>query len=472
MMTIDTENELDALRQQVAQYQAWFRAIDENSHFDFWFKNAKSEYTYVNPHFAKNMGRDVCDLQNVDPEEIFEGDRLERVKTLDQQVMDDRYLKRVIPCNASGTLQMHEEHRFAVTDKEGQAIGLGCFAFEVTDKSLAEETLHQAEKIANLCSWRWSAETNLLISCSDQMADFLGVSITEAFQAFPKRAQTMVLEEDRDVFKAVEARMQGEAHDSYEIEYRLRRPDGRVLHVRETAEPFSTSENVVEYLGVMQDITRQKFIETALKKSNETLEMKVQERTAELLTAKDKAEAANVTKSQFLATMSHELRTPMNGVLGMAEVLQETNLDDNQRDILHTIHRSASALVTILNDILDFSKFEAGKLEICDEPFDLRLAAHEVVSLLTPTADKKNLDIKTNIHPDVPKTLIGDAGRLRQVILNLMGNAIKFTAKGGVAVDIDADVTTDSAKISIRVRDTGIGIASDKFALILSLIHI
>jgi len=127
LMTSAIETELDDLRQKVAQYEAWFRAIDANSNFDFWFKNADSQYTYVNPHFAKNMGREIRHLQNVNPEEIFETDRLERVKKLDREIMDGRYLKRVIPCNASGTMQMHEEHRFAVTDEEGEAIGLGCF---------------------------------------------------------------------------------------------------------------------------------------------------------------------------------------------------------------------------------------------------------------------------------------------------------------------------------------------------------
>ena len=175
MNKAEIESELASLREQVTQYKAWFRAIDEHAHFDFWFKNTTSQYTYVNPHFANTMGRDICELQNVDPEEVFEASRVERVKTFDKQIMDDGYVKRIIPCESTGQMQMHEEHRFAVRDEAGEPIGLGCFAFEVTEKSIAEETLDKAEKIANLCSWRWSSESNLLVSCSEQMADFLGI---------------------------------------------------------------------------------------------------------------------------------------------------------------------------------------------------------------------------------------------------------------------------------------------------------
>ena len=467
MIKTENETELASLRKQVAQYEAWFRAIDRHSNFDFWFKNSESEYTYANPHFGKNMGLEVSELQNVRPEDIFDADRVQRMKTLDKQVMGDGYLKRVIPCQASGRLQMHEEHRFAVTNKAGDPIGLGCFAFEITAKSLAEETLDHAEKIANLCSWRWSADTNLLISCSQQMADFLGISITEAFKVFPDRAQTLVLPEDRHVFKVIQDRLAGLTDEGYVIEYRLRRADGQVIHVRETAELFSSTDNATEYLGVMQDITQEKIAETNLKKLNETLEIKVEQRTAELQTAKDIAETANKAKSQFLATMSHELRTPMNGVLGLTEVLQDTPLDEDQRGLLETIYSSGSALVTILNDILEFSKMESGSIEHDPHPFNINDVVNEVVSVLAPTADKKSLDVKVRMHPNVPEQMWGDAGRIRQVIFHLLGNAIKFTQEGHVALEVDTHVNGNVASVSINVTDTGIGIAEDKLGIIL-----
>ena len=117
-------DEVNLLREQVSQYQAWFRAIDEYAPFDFWFKDAQSNYRYVNPHFAKNMGRDKSQLQGVPLSEMFEGERYDRVRALDQQVMSEGFLSRVVPCEASGTLEMHEEHRFVVKGDAGEAIGL------------------------------------------------------------------------------------------------------------------------------------------------------------------------------------------------------------------------------------------------------------------------------------------------------------------------------------------------------------
>ena len=284
--------------------------------------------------------------------------------------------------------------------------------------------------------------------------------------SFPQRATTMVLPADRHVFDIVEDRIKGLSSDGYEIEYRLRKPDGNIIHVREIAEPFSSNETTTEFLGVLQDITREKRAETAMKIANATLEEKVRKRTEELRIAKDKAEAANEVKSQFLATMSHELRTPMNGVLGIAQILQRTKLDDKQREYLDLLYSSGTSLVTILNDILDYSKIEAGVIEFDPKPFSLVNSVREVTSLLTTTADVKGLALKVNIQPGIPDQLIGDAGRIRQVLMNLVGNAIKFTAQGHVAIDIGGTVGGDTAIISMKVKDTGIGISEDKLDLI------
>ena len=337
----DFQDEVLRLREEVSKYQAWFRAIDEHDPFDFWFKDVNSNYNYVNPHFAKNMGQNKQRLEETPIAELFKKDKYRRVRALDQKIMSDGYMNRVVPCDVSGKLEMHEEHRFVVKGEDGKPIGLGCFAFEVTEKSLAEETLHQAEKLANLCSWRWSAETNSLISCSEQMADFLGVSLTEAFEVFPRRSELLVVEEDKDALKPVEDRINGTSDGSYEIEYRIRRQDGQLIYVREKAEPFATENSTsVEYIGVMQDITEQKAAESALKTVNEDLERKVLSRTSELQIAKESAEKSNQIKTQFLTSMSHEIRTPLNGVLGMRQLLSRTNLNESQRYYIDVMEQS------------------------------------------------------------------------------------------------------------------------------------
>ncbi len=225
-------------------------------------------------------------------------------------------------------------------------------------------------------------------------------------------------------------------------------PDGSTRHQISRKSAMIANDGTLYLIGSTTDITELK------------------QREAELEEARKSAILADRAKSEFLANMSHEIRTPMNGVLGMAELMAKTELDSKQRTFTDIIVKSGNALLTIINDILDFSKIDAGQLVLDPAPFNLTEAIEDVATLVSTRAKEKDLELIARVQPGLHHTFVGDVGRIRQIITNLMGNAVKFTDKGHVLIDVTGEEDGDVAHLRMSVTDTGIGIPSDKLNMI------
>ncbi|MFZ2492664.1 MAG: PAS domain S-box protein, partial [Thermoanaerobaculia bacterium] len=332
---------------------------------------------------------------------------------------------------------------------DGQVTGFHAVARDITTRRAAEEELrHQLSYIRaimrslgeGVCTTDDEGRITHMNPAAEAM---IGVRSEEAFGRYchtvlglRQSDGTLVEAEDSPLVSVLEG------GDSVNLDdHLITRGDGTTLAAFCTASPILDGGQVIGSVIAFHDITERKRLENVL------------------ASARDAAVASARLKSEFLANMSHEIRTPMNGIMGMLEILLDTKLEVEQRDLALTARSSAASLLAIINDILDFSKIEAGKLTFDIHAFDIAESVESVVELLRADARKKGLEIASLVYGDVPRTLRGDAGRLRQVLTNLIGNAVKFTEEGEIVVRVKKLAETDG-RVTLRftVTDTGVGI--------------
>jgi signal transduction histidine kinase/DNA-binding response OmpR family regulator len=260
--------------------------------------------------------------------------------------------------------------------------------------------------------------------------------------------------------------------------------------------PLKEADRVVDIIGIVSDVTRRKAAEDRLRQTSEDLEKRAQEQEksrqvmlsmiedldqsrASIARERDRANAlateaaaANRAKSDFLATMSHEIRTPMNGVMGFAQLLQHSQLTEQQQDFVTAIGSSAESLLRVINDVLDFSKIESGHMDIEASPFSLETCIEDAIETVSTTAAEKHLDLAARMASEVPTSIVGDSLRLRQVLVNLLGNAVKFTPSGEVKLEVSASpVESGRVLLNFSITDSGIGIAPDRVDQLFKAFH-
>ena len=349
-----------------------------------------------------------------------------------------------------GTFAMYHGRPARPRERELRVVEAGAhLAGNAIERLRAEERLREdaerfdlAEKAASFGIWQVDIATSQVM-VSEGFAALVGLAGQNPHQSLTKWME-MTHPDDRAAIEAAIARAI-ELGEDLQVEGRIVLANGVVRWLRSHARLEFGADGTKRLTGASIDITEEK-----------TMQMRLEQ-------ARMAADAANRAKSEFLANMSHEIRTPMNGIIGMTELALESERDATQREYLMMVKTSADSLLSLLNDILDFSKIEAGKLDLESIEFALRDSLDDTMKILSPRAHQKGLELACYVAPDVPDRLRGDPTRLRQIVLNLAGNAIKFTSAGEVVLRVASDrETSEGASLRFSVVDTGIGIARDK----------
>jgi len=355
-------------------------------------------------------------------------------------------------------------------DPSGELTQVVHVARDITDRKRAEDALRRSEaylaegqRLAHMGSWAWSPATLKSLYWSEEMFRIFGLSPQEGLptaERFWQRIHPEDLDRTRELLLKAAA-----GNREYEHDHRILLPDGTVKHIHAIGHPvFDENGQVAEYVGTAMDVTERKLAEDELRKHRENLEDMVRHRTEQLAEAKARAEAANREKSRFLANMSHELRTPLSAVLGFSRLLKSgPDVTPRQQESLDIIVRSGEHLLNLINNVLDMAKIESGRVVLEESEVDLHQLLHEIQSLMGVGAVEKGLQFTLECAPDLPRFVAVDAGKLRQVLLNLLGNAIKYTDSGGVKLTARLACTNGAERAEIRfeVEDSGSGIPQE-----------
>lgn len=444
----------------------YFTILLDKSQDVFWIVNTDySVQIYVSPAFEQVWGYQPSVLYE-NPlfwlETIVEEDRhrLATISRLPHACVMSFYSEKYRIVTASGEIRWILDHTYPILNKMGQCIGYAGIAQDVTNTTKLESELRAAnkflpklaEKMDHTAFWVRDASLHKQLYLSKGFEKIWGLKC-ELFYSDPGAWLETLVPEDRlmdaESMLAAVYEKGGDVH--FDNIYRIKRPSGELRWIHDISFPIFDDEHKVciGFAGIAEDITQEKLYEM------------------ELQLARDRAEAANVAKSNFIASMSHDFRTPLNGLLGMAEILRSGRCYPEQVEYVEAIMQAGNTLLDLVEDIINYVALDLNKLPIQLEWFDLEKLVGEIILTLSPQAHQKKVEMILNFSEGVPKEVYGDLSRVRRILMNLINNAVKFTSDGHVLINVELQrKAQDKVWLQFMVEDTGIGISKENFEYI------
>ncbi|VVB64892.1 Methyl sulfide methyltransferase-associated sensor [uncultured archaeon] len=465
-------DELMSVQSALRENEEKYRTIVETAHEGIWAVDSKTRTIYVNRRMAEMLGYSPEEILGKKSSEFMDEEGRARLSLLlehRRQGINESFEFKFI--RKDGLPLWAISSAAPLRDKEGKFVGSLGMLTDITERKRAEEALLENEEryattLASIGDAVIATDIEGRITFMNAVAEGLtGWTLDEASMKPAKKVFNIINEYTRNkvddpIIKVLEnGVIVGLANHTI-----LVRRDGTEVAIDDSGAPIKDlAGNTIGVVLVFRDITERKRAEEELFKARNDLELKVQERTAELQKAMEAANESARAKAAFLANMSHELRTPMNAVIGFSSLLLDDSLTPEHREYIEGIRKGGGALLAIIDDILDFSKAENDKLELEHQPFSLKHCIDESLGMVATQAGKKGLNLSETINYGTPDTIIGDHGRLRQILVNLLTNSVKFTDKGDISVSVSSKaVEGNEHLVYFAVKDTGIGIPQDK----------
>ncbi len=433
-----------------------------------YLKDTEGKYLFANRAVRELWHAEIQDIIGSGDEKFLDAATAANIRKNDRSVIDGGETLRseeVIKVVTTGKTVFYQSTKLPLRREDGSIYALCGISVDITGRKQMEEALRVNEERLKLATsaghvgiWDWDVTGNVL-TWDDSMYDLYGIAREDFSGAYEAWIATLHPEDRQFCDGEIQAALRGERE--YAPEFRIVRPDGTVRNIKASAKTYRDAQvNATRMVGTNFDITDLKRVEEELRKYKDHLEEEVQLRTTDLVLARNAAETANRAKSVFLANMSHELRTPLNAILGFSNLMRRTeSLSQGQRESLDIINRSGEYLLNLINDVLEMSRIESGRVQLESAPLDLGMLVRDVTDMMQLRAQEKGLQLLVDQSSEFPRYIRGDEARLRQILINLVGNAVKFTQEGGITVRFG--LKPHAMRLLIEVEDSGPGISPE-----------